>query len=68
MTSSDNMKLWLRRSLRILVVPAPCKAQSRSLNLISSELTDSRKSTPKLTRKGLSTFEIAAAIQQLCAA
>jgi hypothetical protein len=38
------------------------------LNLISSELTDSRKSTPKLTRKGLSTFEIAAAIQQLCAA
>jgi hypothetical protein len=53
-TRPDNMKLSLRRSLRILVVQVPtrCKAQSRSLDLVSSKLTDSRKSTPETHKKG----------------
>lgn len=69
-TRPDNMKLWLRRSLRILVEPVPIryKGQSRSLNWICRELTGIRKSTPETQERVFSTFEIVAAIQQLCAA
>jgi hypothetical protein len=69
-TRPDNIKLWLCRSLRILVEPVPIryKVQSRSLNWICSELTGIRKSTPETQERVFSTFEIVAAIQQLCAA
>ena len=54
-TRPDNMKVWLRRSLRILVEPVPIryKVRSRSLNWICSELTDIRKSTLETHKKGL---------------
>jgi hypothetical protein len=55
-TRPDIIKSWLRRSLRILVAPVPTryKVQSRSLNWISSELTDIRKNTPETHKKGSS--------------